>query len=363
VSEVRTPRSILIVRLGAMGDILHAMPAVAALRKVFSDTYFGWVVEQRWADLLSPYLTSRPGPDRPLVDAIQIVDTRRWRRSFLAARTRSELRGVRKGLVDDRGAPYSVAIDFQGLLKSAFMEKLSGSRVRFGFSKAWEWPAALLYTNKIDTKANHVVDRNFDLASAVAGGFGVSLPRDVSAILPCNSDIEAEATRKLEQFGLLRGFTILNPGAGWGAKQWPTERYADVARALGRDGVRSLVNFGPGEESLAKIVEDQAEGYAIAAQFTVSQLIAVTRRAALFIGGDTGPLHLAAALKIPVVALFGPTDPARTGPYGTRSIVLRDPSSITSHKRNRETEAGLKNISAEQVIAAARELLNAGARA
>jgi heptosyltransferase-1 len=169
---------------------------------------------------------------------------------------------------------------------------------------------------------------------------------------------EAWLKSKLAELPLLPPFALLNPGAGWGSKQWPAERYAKVARVLGQDGLRSLVNFGPGEETLAKIVEEEATPYAIAAQFTISELIAVTRRASLFIGGDTGPLHLAAALKVPVVALFGPTDPARTGPYGTRSVVLRDPSSITSHKRNRETEPGLLNISADQVIAAARELLN-----
>jgi heptosyltransferase I len=204
-----------------------------------------------------------------------------------------------------------------------------------------------------------VVERGFDLAQACARpeGGGVK-DRNGCACLPRDSGAEKKVNAFIQEFGLGGRFAILNPGAGWGAKQWPAERYAEVARTLGREGVRSLVNFGPGEESLAQQVEQQAEGHAIAAQFTISQLIAVTRHASFFIGGDTGPLHLAAALKIPVVALFGPTDPARTGPYGTRSIVLRDPNSVTSHKRIRDTEAGLMNIFSEQVIAAARQLLN-----
>lgn len=358
------PHSILIVRLGAMGDILHAMPAVAALRKAFPGASFGWVVEERWQELLSSYRSSPFGSDKPLVNDVHVVDTRRWRKSPFSARTWSEVRHLRSTLVYEWCLPYRAAIDFQGLIKSAVIARLSRARKRFGFSDPWERPADWFYTTKVYTTSTHVVDRNFDLASALAQSeSGRSLELEASTPLPTNSDIEGAAGRKLDDLGLHHAFAILNPGAGWGAKQWPTDRYAEVALALGKDGTRSLVNFGPGEEPLAKTVEEKSEGYAIAAQFTISQLIAVTRRASLFIGGDTGPLHLAAALKIPVVALFGPTDPARTGPYGTRSIVLRDPSSITSHKRNRETEAGLKNITAEQVIAAARELLSQGARA
>src|SRR5581483_6783773 len=178
---------------------------------------------------------------------------------------------------------------------------------------------------KVNVTEKHVVDRNRQLVASLAKpGFEV---RDgmLALLLPRGDEKPLEP--KLAELGLGSRYAILNPGAGWGAKQWPTGRYAEVARALGSDGIRSLINFGPGEESLAKIVEEQSDGYAVSAQFTISELIAVTRRASLFIGGDTGPLHLAAALKIPVVALYGPTDPARTGPYGTRNVVLRDPSS------------------------------------
>ena len=343
-----------------MGDIIHAMPAVAALRKALPEVAFGWIVEKRWFELLSTHMRSRHAPDRPLVDTVHVVDTRRWRKSLLSGDTRAE---IRSSLNDVREIPYPVAIDFQGSLKSAVIGKLSWAQKRFGFSDPWETPAALFYTATVASASAHVVERNFDLAGAVAHSeFGCSLDRCASAELPSNSEIESQASQALERFGLHRPFAILNPGAGWGAKQWPLDRFAEVARALGKDGVRSLVNFGPSEEELAKFVEEKSEGYAIAAQVTISELIAVTRRASLFIGGDTGPLHLAAALRVPVVALFGPTDPARTGPYGTRSIVLRDPASVTSHKRNRETEAGLKNITAEQVIAATRELLT-GAKA
>ena len=355
------PKNILIVRLGAMGDIIHAMPAVAALRKASPESIIGWVVEKRWSELLTAHLSSRSGPDRPLVDWVHVVDTRRWRKSLLSGATRNEIRGALKEV---RETAYQLAIDFQGAIKSAVVAKLSVGRARFGFSDSWEPGASMLYTNRVATNSIHVIEQNFDLAEEVARAeLGCALDRATCAQLPQNSDAEMEVTRRLALYGLHERFAILNPGAGWGAKQWPVEGYIETARTLGEGGVRSLVNYGPGEEELAKTIERESEGHAIAAQFTISQLIAVTRNASLFIGGDTGPLHLAAALKVPVVALFGPTDPARTGPYGTRSMVLRDPSSVTSHKRNRETEAGLKNISAEQVIAAARQLLEGGRRA
>jgi heptosyltransferase-1 len=152
-------------------------------------------------------------------------------------------------------------------------------------------------------------------------------------------------------------FAILNPGAGWGAKRWPAERYGQVAKELAKDGLCSLVNYGPGEEELAVAVEAAGEGTARKISCSVSELIALTRRARLLIGGDTGPMHLAAALKIPVVAIFGPTNPARNGPFGTQSIVLRSASSLTDHTRHREPEHGLLRITVGEVIAATRKLL------
>jgi heptosyltransferase-1 len=176
----------------------------------------------------------------------------------------------------------------------------------------------------------------------------VDLPRDEAA--------ERHADALLRQYGL-KQFALMNPGAGWGAKQWPADRYGAVARALAERGIGTLVNFGPGEGILARAVEATSDGSAQGVSCSLSQLIALTRRACLFVGGDTGPLHLAAALGLPVVALFGPTNPARNGPFTERSIVLRSPESVTSHARHKEPEQGLLQINADQVIAAANKLL------
>ena len=135
-------------------------------------------------------------------------------------------------------------------------------------------------------------------------------------------------------------FCLISPGGGWGAKIWPAERFGRVAAELGRAGVRTVVNATPHGSREAERVVEASEGFARAVPCSVGQLIALTRRAAVVVAGDTGPLHLAAALKRPVVGIYGPTDPARNGPYGTRSRVLRDAASVTSHKRVSEVEAG-----------------------
>src|SRR5262249_33836833 len=150
---------------------------------------------------------------------------------------------------------------------------------------------------------------------------------------------------------------LINPGAGWEAKQWPAEQYGEVARALSADGYTILINFGPGEEELANAVQASSLKAVVPISCSIAEPIASTRRAKLFIGGDTGPLHLAAAMHIPVVAIFGPTDPARNGPYGTKSIVLRSPASRTSLSHTSDSDPGLLCITPDKVISAARTLL------
>ena len=347
---------LLIVRLGAMGDILSALPAAGALRAAFPKAHIGWAVEERWAELLcAPDCDPRGprGPGKPLADTVHVSDTIGWRNALLSDETWMEMRDFRRGL---RAGRYDVAVDFQGAVKSALVAQLSGAAMCVGADESHEFAAALLYTRRVPTPATHVIDQAIEIAAAL----GALAPPDPAMLLPCSETDEKWAENVVRERGLGR-FAILNPGAGWGAKQWPAERFAAVARALAKDGVRSVVNFGPNEVELARAVTDGSEGAAVAVPCSVSELIALTRRAALFVGGDTGPLHLAAALHVPVVGIYGPTDPARNGPYRTRSIVLRSASSQTSHKRRREPESGLLEISADEVIAAARKLLG-GAR-
>jgi heptosyltransferase-1 len=340
---------LLIVRLGAMGDIIHTLPAVAALRDAFPLTKIGWVVEERWAELLSvPTSNSSPrSPERPLVDNIHTVNTKKWRTSMSSAQTWKQIAAAVREVLDEK---YEVAIDFQGAIRSALISRVSRANIIYGFDRPREAPARRFYTNRVTARGTHIVEQNLSLAKEVAGR---NLPMR-GAILPRDEAAEQECEQRLRGIGK---FALLNPGAGWGAKQWPAERYGQVARILAEDGIKPFINFGPGEEDLSKSVQETSNGAAEPIACSLTQLITLTRRASLFVGGDTGPMHLAAALGVPVVAIFGPTDPARNGPFGTKSIVLRSSSSLTSHKRHPQTEQGLLEITSEQVIVAARQLL------
>jgi heptosyltransferase-1 len=343
---------LLIVRLSAMGDIIHTLPAAGALREAFPEAMIGWVIEERWAELLCTLPTARSGPrspQRPLVDKIHTVNLKPWRRSLHSPQTWEQ---IGASLSELRGVQYQAAVDFQGAARSALVARWSGAPTVYGAMQPRENVASMFYTRKVITRGEHVIEQNLSLAEAVAEKnfhtSQVEFPNDEAA--------EKECDHRLPQPGV-RDFALLNPGAGWGAKQWPVERYGSLAAKLAEDGLKSLINFGPGEKELAHKVEMASHGAAQPISCSLTQLIAMTRRAKVFIGGDTGPLHLAAALKVPVVGIYGPTNPARNGPFGTRSIVLRSESSITSHKRHKTTEEGLLEITSEQVVAAARELL------
>ena len=357
------PQRILIVRLGSLGDILHTLPAVATLRRAFPAASLGWVVEERWSELLAARGCAEGprSPQKPLADTLHLVNTLGWRTAPFSDQTWKEALDAIRAL---RGVGYEVAVDFQGALKSALLAQLSGAPRRIGFAQPRERPAGLFYTQTVSSRYRHVVEQNLSLAEALAP----HTPAVRRFDLPCDPAAEETCQAELARRNL-REFAILNPGAGWGAKCWPPERYAQVARALAEVGIASLVNFGPGEEPLAKAVQDESGGRAQPLVSSLGELIAFTRRARIFVGGDTGPMHLAVALRVPVVALFGPTDPARNGPYepasttpsglaaAPRTVVLRSPISPTSHARRPDPDPGLLAITAAEVISAARRLL------
>ena len=343
---------LLIVRLSAMGDVIHTLPAAQALRDAFPNAMIGWLIEERWAELLCAPGTPRRGPhsaQRPLADWVHTVNLTGWRKSLLTIPT---VQQIAKVWNDVRAANYDVAVDLQGAIRSAILARWSGARVVYGAAEPRESPASLWYTRPVITRGAHVIEQNLSIAEAVTQ----TKTEAPHAPLPRDSAVERHIDQQLRAASI-RDFAILNPGAGWGAKRWPAQRYGQVAKALVVNGLRSILNCGPGEQNLAREAEAASEGAAKAIQSSISELIALTRRAKLFIGGDTGPMHLAAALQVPVVGIFGPTDPARNGPYGTRSVVLRNPVSPTSHARRAAPDEGMLEISAQAVVEAARGLL------
>lgn len=349
------PESLLVVRLGAMGDIIHTLAPVSALRTAFPHMRIGWVVEERWSELLCVKRAHPSGarsPSRPIVDFVHVVDTKRWRKSLLSRQVHKQFSAAWREIRDQE---YEVVVDFQGAIKSAFIARLGGAETVVGFEHPRELPARIFYGQRVAARGVHVIEQYHWLAEAAAGR---SLPACEIAF-PNDEAAEAKIQSKVAALG--KKFILISPGAGWGAKQWPAERYGEVAASLAADGLIALINFGPGEQELARSVEAASAGAARPICCSIPELIALTRQSSLFIGGDTGPLHLAAALRVPVVAIFGPTDPARNGPYGKnrRSTVLRDPGSKTSLSHTGMPDSGLLNIAAEKVIRAARQLLEA----
>ena len=347
-----------------MGDIIHSLPAANLLKQAFPGATLGWVVEERWAELLCAPSVPRCGSlsaQRPIADTVHTVNTRAWRQTLFSD---AAWREMRASLREIRAERYEVAVDVQGALRSALIARLSGAPVIYGFAEPRENAASLFYTRQVQARGTHIVEQNLSLALAVAQASGNEISREPGRIgvstphlLPRDEAAERECCKRLERLGI-REYAVLNPGAGWGAKQWPPERYGALAKRLSAErGLRSLINVGPEEEFLAREVEKVSEGAAAAFSGSISELIALTRGARIFIGGDTGPLHLAAALGIPVVGIFGPTDPARNGPYGTRSIVLRSPESVTSHKRRQTADKGILSISSDDVVNAVARLL------
>ncbi|HEY6253965.1 MAG TPA: lipopolysaccharide heptosyltransferase I [Candidatus Angelobacter sp.] len=339
---------ILIVRLGAMGDILHALPAVTGIRAALPDATIGWLVEERWTDLLGA------GENKPLVDLIHAVNTRQWRSAFLHPSIVGEIRAARKAV---RSVHYDVALDLQGAIKSAWFARLTGASRTAGFVDPREPAARFFYSEKFPRAGEHVIEQNHALASQALRSYLCGKNLDLLAPqLPRDPAAELWAEAEIRRLGIA-SFAIVNPGAGWGAKQWPPERYGHVSRELALHNLKTLVNAAQGEEPLAQEVIAASQGHAFAISCTIGQLIALTRRARLFIGGDTGPLHLAAALGISVVGLFGPTDPARTGPFGAPAVALRHEESKTTFSHHRQPDEGLLKITVDEVVSAARHLL------
>ncbi len=336
-----------------MGDILHALPAVTALRMAHPQWTIDWVVEPRWRPLLAAddpvCACGGRGPEQPVVDRIYLAPTKEWGRSPLSGKTLHELGELRRAL---RGAGYDAVLDMQGAVRSAAIGRMAGSPRLIGEASPREFAARWIFGEHVAVRGVHVIEQDIELAAAVAGdALGAAecwLPTSNAAESWCDEWLRQESARSI---------ALINPGAGWGAKRWPVERYAEVAAGLIRRGFRVLVNAGPGEEELAQFIARETRGSAVALACPLDRLIALTRRIRLAVAGDTGPLHLACALGKPVVGIFGPTDPGRNGPFGAPFKVLRSAESRRDHSRHHAPEAGMLTITPEDVLHAADELL------
>ncbi len=301
------------VRFGAMGDILHAVPAVMSLRRRWPAAEIAWVLEPRWMPLLA---------GTAIADHLLPLNRRSAASAWIA------LKWLRRWRPD-------VAIDFQGLLKSAATAWLSGANTRIGFAAEAlrEREAGVFYSAAVSPASAHVVERNLELAGGDRQGTWSGPQGFPEGSLPTGA------------------FVLCAPFAGWKSKQWPVDRYAQIGEQLMKQyGLPLVMNVMPGAEL------PQSE-FLWRHESGMEGLIDATRRARAIIGLDSGPMHLAAALNKPGVALFGPTDPARNGPYGGTVRVLRTAGAATNYKREDAIAVSMTRLEAGEVLSALSEIL------
>jgi lipopolysaccharide heptosyltransferase I len=295
---------ILVVKLGSIGDIVHTLPAVAAIRKGMPHAEIFWVVERRSAEILR---------DNPLLDRLIEVDTKALRRGLMSGET---LRAPRQQLRRLRASAFDLALDFQGLLKSATIARLSGAHRIFGFSRdALREPASRMLLSKSIpiSKNSHVIRKNLTL---VGGALGIPVPENANDL---EFPIATSAAHKAEARDAVpfddAPFAILNPGGGWPTKLWSAERFGRLADELwSHYGLHSLITYGPGEAELAEpALQASQSGKARGVNLSLKGFYELAKRAQVYVGGDTGPTHLAIAAGAPVVGLFGPTEWWRNG--------------------------------------------------
>jgi lipopolysaccharide heptosyltransferase I len=295
---------ILIVKLGSIGDIVHTLPALAAVRTAMPQAEISWVVERRSSEILK---------DNPILDRLIEVDTKALRRGLMSGET---LRAPRQQLRRLRASAFDLALDFQGLLKSASIARLSGARRVFGFSREGlrEPASAFLFSKRVAVpKHTHVIFKSLAL---VQGALGVSVPTRADELeFPIHINSHHEAEAEAAAGSSAGNFVILNPGGGWPTKLWSPERFGSLADSLwSRFGLHALITYGPGEEELAqRVLGSSTSGTARAVSLSLKGFYALAKMSKAYVGGDTGPTHIAVAANAPVVGLFGPTEWWRNG--------------------------------------------------
>ncbi|HEY6804672.1 MAG TPA: lipopolysaccharide heptosyltransferase I [Pyrinomonadaceae bacterium] len=295
---------ILIVKLGSIGDIVHTLPALAAIRAGLPDAEISWVAERSTSDILR---------DNPILDRLIEVDTKALRRGLMSGET---LRAPRQQLRRLRASAFDIALDFQGLLKSASIARLSGARRVFGYSREGlrEPPSALLLSKRIHVpKHTHVI---FKALQLVHGALGLQIPVNSSNLsFPIGIPLTAEQEAERVVEGTNDAYAVLNPGGGWPTKLWNPDRFGQLADALWANfGLHSIVTHGPGETELAQAVLNASHsGHTRVASVSLKGFYALAQKAKVYVGGDTGPTHIAVAAGAPIVGLFGPTEWWRNG--------------------------------------------------
>lgn len=314
-SAPAAPRRILLIKPSSLGDIIHALPVLAALRDAYPQAHIAWLVSTGFAPLLEGH---------PLLNEVIPFDRRRFGRMLQNPRAMVEFLAFLRGL---RRRRFDLVLDLQGLVRSGFLAWASGARRRIGPADAREL-AWMFYTRRVDAAAPglHAVERNLAVAEALQ--LRVRSPRFPLGLRP-EERAAADAKLAAASGGRdPRSFIAALPGARWASKLWPTEHWAALLDLLAADGEPPVVLLGgPDDRTRADAIRSGTRTAPIdlVGRTSLRELLALLARADRVVCQDSGPMHMAAALGRPLAAIFGPTDPVRTGPYAQEVRVVRRP--------------------------------------
>ena len=331
--------NILIVKLSAIGDVIHTLPSLAALRLLYPDAHITWVVEEAAADIVK---------NHPYLNSVIVSQRKSWYKDIQNSKILKPLFNMRSLIKELRQRPYDLVIDFHGLFKSSIIVLLSSGKRKLGYDSLQEL-SGLFLNKKIPEDMNkHAVDRYLDLTRYL----GAKIDK-AEFVLPPNNDAEANVQILMSKHNLNdENFIAINPIAYWETKLWDDDNFARLADLI-KNNLKMNVVFTGSEKSIIEGITSkmQTRGINLGGQTTLLELAQVYKKARLVITTDSGPMHLAAAVGTPVVALFGPTDPARTGPYGEGHTIVRAglPCSPCFLKKC-QTRKCMQDISPEQVL-------------
>lgn len=312
-------RNILLIKMSSLGDVLHTLPFAAALRKRFPKARITWLVHPQFSGFL---------PDPPVIDEVIYFDKAGFKKLGLRDKLRCFL-GMKREL---EGRKFDLVIDMQGLFKSAVLAAISGCKERIGYAEMREGSGLISRAIKGEHAKGHVVERYLDVARYL--GAKVEGIDDVVFPMPDLSKEEAKVKEKLSLAGIGSApYTVMVPGARWETKEWPVGHYIALAKKISSGGMHVVLAGGADDAAKGRVIAEGAAGDGpgkvidMTGRTTLKELAALIKGCAVYISADTGPLHLAAAMKKPLIAMYGPTKADRTGPYGSRaSTVLLTPA-------------------------------------
>ena len=333
----KTPKKILIIKPSSLGDIIHTLPLLNILYRSFPESEIHWVVAKGFEDLLKGH---------PMISKVWIINKDSWKKMTMIKQTFNEFVDIAKKLKTEC---YDIVLDVQGLLRSGILAYATRSPIRIGFEEAKEG-SSFFYTHKIKGGISiNAVDRYLKLAASIGCGI-----EDVSFPLPFLEDSEFVIGLKRD----IGNYAVIIPGARKKANQWDAEKYGRLASML---NIKSLIVGVRSDDEIGQKIESIAgsKALSIVGKTNLKELVSILKDARYIISNDTGPMHIAAALGVPVFAIFGPANPVRTGPYGKNNVVIKsDLPCSPCYKRECKDPKCMNEISVEKVYKAVNEFIH-----